>query len=704
MKRKFNILLLSLLFAFASCSFTSKTFEDSDKDRLLIQLITYLLEQGHFEPRQINDALSERIFTNFLDVLDPYKRYYYNSDFKEFERYKTSIDDELRDLSLDFFNLAYNRLLMRMQESKAIYTEILSKPFDFSKSEEFDADYDNLVYVRTKAQLKDRWRKQLKLSSLYNYHDQLEEGKNKPDDLTTEAGVESKAREMTLNTMNENFDNLSELNRDDFFAFYLNVIATEFDPHTYYFAPSRKDQFDAEMKGTYEGIGARLYKRSGNIVISELIPGGAAWRQDLLKVGDIILKVRQEDETEPVVVSDMRLNDAIKFIKGPKDTTVYLTVKRLDGTIEELGIPRDKIELEETYAKSTTVTKKGYKYGLINLPKFYIDFDNYNNRNAASDVKNHIISLKEEGMDGLVIDLRNNGGGSLKTVVDIAGLFIKEGPVVQVRSTGQNKEVLKDRDKSIVWDGPLVILVNEFSASASEILAAAMQDYNRAIVIGSRQTYGKGTVQNVIDLNRMIKSNTHGDMGALKFTTQKYYRINGGSTQLKGVNSDIELPSRYSYMEMGEREQSSSLDWDEIEPANYVEWSKNYNYDLVSELSRKRTASNHFINLIDANAKWIKNLDEDKSLPLNYEVYKKQLSEREKAAKVFDTLNTYNSNLSFNNLLVDMQIIQKDSVYAAKMNRWHSDLTKDVYINEAINVLLDISQLAKSKKVTGVNN
>jgi carboxyl-terminal processing protease len=317
----------------------------------------------------------------------------------------------------------------------------------------------------------------------------------------------------------------------DWFAVFINAIVEEFDPHTYYFAPEDKDRFDVAMSGNYEGIGARLQKKMDAITITELISGGSAWRQNKLEVGDQIIKVRQEDEKEATSIVGMRLDDAVKLIKGPKGTNVILTLKKVDGSIEDLSIPRDVIELEETYAKSSTVEKAGKTFGVINLPKFYVNFDDYTNRNAASDIKKEIERLKAQGMEGLVIDLRNNGGGSLKTVVDMVGLFIEEGPVVQVRITGEPKEVLKDKDRSITWDGPLVILVNELSASASEILAAAVQDYKRAIVIGSKQTYGKGTVQNVLDLNRLMRNNTLGDMGALKYTTQQFYRINGGSTQ-----------------------------------------------------------------------------------------------------------------------------------------------------------------------------
>ena len=491
--------------------------------------------------------------------------------------------------------------------------------------------------------------------------------------------------------MTENFSVLEDIRRQDWLSVYINAIAVEFDPHTFYFAPSDKDRFDAQMTGKYEGIGARLQKRMDEITITELISGGSAWRQDKLEVGDAIIKVRQEDEQEAISVIGMRLDDAVKLIKGPKGSNVILTLKKVDGTIEDLSIPRDEILLEETYAKSTKVVKNGVTFGVINLPKFYIDFQDSNSRNAATDVKKEIELLKAEGMEGLVLDLRNNGGGSLKTVVDIGGLFIDQGPIVQVRSTGNNKEVLEDKQRGIEWDGPLVILVNELSASASEILAAAMQDYKRAIVIGSKQTYGKGTVQNIIDLNRMIKANTNGDMGAFKFTTQKYYRINGGSTQLEGVKSDIIVPGRFSYMEMGEKEQDNPLEWDEIEPANYQTWESSLNYKTTIENSYTRLNLSDEIKLIDDNARWIKSVRDQEVYQLNYEKYSENINLNEKESKRFDQLLDYQTDLTFEPLSYELPKMKQDSIFKINRNRWHKNLSKDIYMEEALNVLNDLN-------------
>jgi carboxyl-terminal processing protease len=701
MKRNINIFLVSILIAFASCSFTSKSFDDPDKDKLLMQLITYLLEEGHFEPKDINDTFSEGVYTSFLNQVDPFKNYFYQSDIDEFEQFKTEIDDQILDHDVHFFNVVYERLLIRIENSREIYKQVLGTPFDYDLEETFNTEYESKPYATSKSEMKDNWRKQLKFSTLSNYHDLVTSNK---ESKKSNSVLEVEARASTLKSLNESASYMDDLRRDDWLSMYINAIAEEFDPHTFYFAPQDKDRFDAQMSGKYEGIGARLQKKMDVITITEVISGGSAWRQNKLEVGDAILEVRQEEEIEAVNVVGMRLDDAVKLIKGPKGTNVILTLKKVDGTIEDLSIPRDEIELEETYAKSTIVKKEGTTFGVINLPKFYIDFEDYNSRNAATDVKKEIERLKAEGMQGLVLDLRNNGGGSLKTVVDMGGLFIKEGPIVQVRSTGEEKEVLKDTDRSIEWDGPLVILVNELSASASEILAAAMQDYKRAIVIGSKQTYGKGTVQNIIDLNRMIRSNTNGDMGAFKFTTQKYYRINGGSTQLEGVKSDVVVPDRYSYIEIGEKDQDNPLEWDEIAPANYNLWERTFDYEMTIKKSKERMNSSAEIKLIDDNARWIKTIRDKSVYTLNFSKYSQDLELSESEAKRFDALSDYQTNLTFESLPYERPLMEQDSVLKINRTRWHENLSKDIYMEEAINVLSDLEGSYNSSKLAQIED
>ena len=694
MKRNFNILLLAIFIAIASCSFTTKTFENPNRDKLLMQLISYLLEQGHFQPKYFNDEFSLEVYKRFLNRIDPYKHYFYKSDIEVFKQYEQQLDDQIQNYEIEFFNIVYERLTQRINESVDVYNDILSKPFDYEINENFNSDSEELDYVSSRNEMYERWRKQLKFTTLSSYHDLLsdQQSKSNNSDLTTKTKeqIEEESRLSTLGNLEQTAIYFNDLRRDDWLSIYINSIAESFDPHTYYFAPQDKDRFDASMSGKYEGIGARLEKKMNEIRITELISGGSAWRQNKLQVGDIILKVRQENENEAVSVLGKRLDDAVKLIKGPKGTSVILTLKRVDGTIEDLKIPRDEIELEETYVKSSILKSDDYIFGVINLPKFYIDFEDLNSRNATKDLKKEIQRLKSEGMNGLVLDLRNNGGGSLKTVVDIGGLFIDKGPIVQVRSTGYDSEVLRDRDPSIVWDGALVILVNEFSASASEILAAAMQDYKRAIIIGSKQTYGKGTVQNIIDLNKMIKNNTNGDMGALKFTTQKYYRINGGSTQLEGVKSDIVLPSRYTYMDMGEKDQDNPLPWDEIQPATYKEWENSINYEEIIKLSRNRVNNNPTLKLIDESARWIEKTRSKKVFSLNYKIFKNEMIDNERESKKFDSISNYKTDLLFSSLSYEFPLMDRDSVLRDNRNRWHESLSKDIYMEEALNVLKDL--------------
>ena len=704
MKRNFNIFLLSILVGFASCSFTTKTFDNPDKDKLLMQLVTYLLEQGHFQPKDFNDEFSKDVYSRFLNQVDPFKHYFYASDIETFRQYETELDDQIQNYDVQFFNLVYDKLLARIKETRTIYEAVLNTPFNYNIDETYQSDSEKLDFVSSTDDMKDRWRKQLKFSTLANYHDLVseQESKSKDDNFTpkTLQQLEEESRASTLRSLQETAVYFDDMRREDWLSMYINAIAESFDPHTFYFAPQDKDRFDAAMSGKYEGIGARLQKKMDNISITELISGGSAWRQNKLQVGDIILKVRQENEEEAVSVVGMRLDDAVKLIKGPKGTNVILTLKRVDGTIEDLMIPRDEIELEETYAKSSVVEKGDYKFGVINLPKFYIDFQDVNSRNATSDIKQEIRRLKAEGVEGLVLDLRNNGGGSLKTVVDIGGLFIKDGPIVQVRTTGEDRKVLSDRDDSVEWGGPLVILVNEFSASASEILAAAMQDYKRAVIIGSKQTYGKGTVQNVIDLNMMIKNNTNGDMGAFKFTTQKYYRINGGSTQLEGVKSDVVVPDRYSYIDMGEKDQDNPLEWDEIQSASYDLWDSPIDYETTIRRSKERMAKSPEIKLIDENAKWIQKVRSKDLYSLKYIDYDAELARNKKESERFDSLKDYSTNLTFESLPYELPMMEQDSVFKINRERWHESLAKDIYMEEALNVLTDLNSTLKVNKLS----
>lgn len=707
MKKNFKILVLVLLFAAASCSFTTKTFNDPDKDKTLIELISYVLKNGHYDAKTIDDSFSREVFKDYLNNLDPLKRFFYAEDIEEFKDFEEQIDDQIQNKELTFFDLTHSRMVERMEEAQEIYKEILDTPFDFSTDEVLETDYKNISYASSKQEMKERWRKQLKLNAIGTYYEKKKEQERELEEdpnyeKKSDVALESEAREITRTSLEEYFDFSNDLERKDWFSVYVNAIVEEFDPHTYYFAPQDKDRFDMAMSGKLEGIGARLQKKNDNIKVIEVISGGPAWRGEDVEVGDEILKVKQEDEKESVSVVGMRLDDAVNLIKGPKGTKVTLTLRKVNGTIEDVEIIRDVVEIEETYAKSSIVNKEGRNYGIIHLPKFYFNMENYNERNAASDVKKEIINLKAQKMEGLVLDLRNNGGGSLKTVVDIAGMFIEEGPIVQVKSKTEGQEILKDTDSSVLWDGPLVILVNELSASASEILAAAMQDYKRAIVIGSEQTYGKGTVQNVIDLNRWVRNSDFGDLGALKITTQKFYRVNGGSTQLEGVKSDVVVPDRYSYIDLGEKDQENPLPWDQIAPADYTVWEGYIDYEEAINSSKARMVNNAQLNLIEENAKWIKDQREEKNFPLNFEKYKYEVELSEEQARRFDKISEYKTNLTYQALPQEAILFETDTILAQKRERWYKNLSGDIYIEEALHVLEDLKGAIKKNKVANI--
>lgn len=685
-------------------------FDDSNKDKLLVELIFVVLDRLHYNPKIIDDDFSKSVYDDYIKAIDPQKRFLLKSDIEKFDQYQFLIDDQIKSSSTDFFNLTYETLISRVNDVESFYKEILKTPFDFNIDETLNIDFEELDYA---ADLSDHiaiWRKRLKLSTLDGFVTKkiIQYEKGVSDDtekeLKSDIDLESESRESILNNLKDFFVFNDDLERKDWFSIYLNSIVNQFDPHTVYLAPQAKDVFDQNISGKFQGIGARLLKKNQQVEIAEIIIGGPVWRDKLLNVGDLILGVSQTPYEEPVDISIMKLTDAVDLIKGEKGTKVYLMVKRVDGGIEQVEITRDIVELEETYAKSSLIFQDSKKYGFITLPSFYIDFNDYGQRNAASDIKKEIIKLKNENVSGIIMDLRGNGGGSLKTAVDITGFFIDQGPVVQVKSIGGRKEVLKDQDSSIIWDGPLIILVNEFSASASEILAAALQDYNRAIIIGSKQTYGKGTVQNLLSLNQFISGNTHGELGYIKLTTDKFYRISGGSTQLEGVKSDVVFPNRYSYIDIGERDLDNPLSWDQINSAQYAPLARQIYYDKTLENSKNRISKNEFFNIIDEQARWIKERQEDKTVSLNYNIYKMDLDNTKKETEKFKKIDDFKSNYRFEWLRDNVLNEEIPDEIIERRNRWVEDLQKDLYVDEAINILGDLSSFNLNRLSLKNNN
>lgn len=696
-----TVLLSISLFAFSAYEMSKVSSINPEKDKLLVELLIFVIERGHYDPASIDDNLSRGIYKDFIDALDPSRRYFIQSDIDTFSKHENLIDDQIKNKEFSFFDLAYSTYVKRMEESQKFYKDILAKPFDYTIDESINTDYDKLPFAKNESELKDRWRKQIKLSTLSSLTDKIKlQEEDKSEDKKTKSfeELEKETRESSLKTLNDYFKFISELDRNDWFGVFVNAISSRFDPHTNYMAPDDKERFDVSISGKFEGIGARLQKKNDFTEITELISGGPAWRGKELEPGDVILKVAQGDK-EPIDISGMRLDNVVKKIKGPKGTEVRLTVKKVDGTIKVISLIRDMVETEETYAKSSVVERNGLKYGIIYLPKFYIDFENKDSRDAGKDVALEVERLKQQGVSGIIMDVRDNGGGSLKTAVDITGLFIEQGPVVQIKSAGTKKEILYDRDAKVQWDGPLVVMVNNFSASASEILAAAIQDYKRGIVIGSKQTYGKGTVQNVIDLNQFVRGNTVGDLGALKTTTQKFYRINGGSTQLEGVSSDVVMPDRYSYIIIGERDLENAMPWSKIDAAPYETWKKQGNFEKALQNSKNRMALNQHFQLIEKNAKWTKERKDAVVYSLKFDEFKKEQEKIELESKTFKPITDYKNELVFKPIPEDEQLMQKDESFKEKRERWFESLSKDIYVEEALNVLDDL----QAKPVTKVD-
>lgn len=691
MNKNYRILLFVAFLAAASCSFMAKkNTPNPEKESLLMELISFIIQNGHYHPADVNDDFSAKVYTNYLDALDGSKRFFLQEDIDAMNQFEYQIDDLIKDKSFSFFDMSYNLHQKRMKEVKGFYEEILDQPFDFSTDESIDTDYENQPYVKTLDELKDRWRIQLKYTVLSSINNKLSIQKELDDDdkdkNKTFEEIEKESRESAKKSLDEFFDAMLDISREEWLGIYLNCIVEQFDPHTNYLSPENQEKFDESMSGSMEGIGATLRKKDDYVEITEVLPGGPAWKGKELENGDLVLKVAQGNE-EAVDIAGMRLTKVVKMIKGKKGTEVKLTVKKVDGSVKIISIIRDRFEIEDTFAKSTIIETENGKYGLINLPKFYVSDESNNHRNAFTDVAKEVKLLKEQNVDGIVMDLRNNGGGSLKTVVDMVGLFVENGPVVQVKNSRGESQALENYGIKTIWTGPLVVLVNNYSASASEIFAAAIQDYNRGLILGSKHTFGKGTVQNYFALNDLIQ-NHEVDLGALKFTSQKFYRINGGSTQLKGVESDIILPDRFLYIDTGERDYDNAMPWDKINPASYKKLPHHFE-QVVSE-SKKRVENNENFKLIDSNAQWISERQDEKMFSLNMDKFKQEAEKTEKKAKEYESLKDYKNSLVFKSLPSEVSLFEQDTVLKSKREVWHENMQEDVYIEEAIHVLHDL--------------
>ena len=670
----------------------------------ILKLVGEMLKQAHYSPQDIDDEFSKKIFKKFITDLNAEKNIFLQSDIDALKKFETTIDEEIKGATVEFFLAAGKSFNKRMEEAATISNELLAKPFIFSTDETVLLDADKLNYPVTDAERKDRWRKKIKYMTLERYVDLLEtREKNKGKEgfvVKSDTELEKEAREKVQKIMDRTFDRYRlKFSDDDKFNMFVNAITTTFDPHSEFFPPVDKRYFDEEMSGRFYGIGASLQYEEGNIKVASVLTGSPAWKSGEIQAGDVIVKVAQGKE-DPVELTGFVVTDAVKLIRGKKGTEVNLTLRKQDGTLKVVSIIRDEIVQDETFARSAIVKNETSKIGYIFLPEFYADFDRPNGNRSFTDVANEVTKLKAENVDGIVIDLRNNGGGSLYDVVQMAGLFIEDGPIVQVQDRENNASVLKDKDRNVLYTGPLAVMVNEFSASASEIFAAAIQDYGRGVIIGSTSTYGKGTVQRNIGLDENGFSLSNAELGTVKLTLQKFYRINGGSTQLKGVSSDIILPDNLEYLKVREKDDEDALPWDEINKAAYKNWDPGYDLKTIQQLSNLRLENDNTFNLIKESAEWLSNQN-TKEYSLKLDKYKEEQEAIRKTVKQLESLLKLKVELDVSALPKEVDRWSDDKSKQERFQQWLKSLQKDIYLDQAMKVMNDMINQQNLVKIKG---
>ncbi len=670
--------------------------QGDSKEQMLLTAIGTILEQKHFSPKPIDDNFSKQVFAKYLEALNPDKDIFLKQDVDYLKKYELTLDDEIHGAPLNFYSDAASIYLKRLDEVMLLYKDILAKPFDFTLNEEINVDDKKTDFPADEAARKEQWRKRLKYLTLDQYTDLLQQRSRNMNDTAwnkTDAQLEQMARSKVLAILDRSFtreklilDGPEQFNR------YVNVITDLMDPHTEYFPPVESRSFEEDLSGRFYGIGAQLKDDDGAIKIASLITGSPAWKSQKVQVNDEIIKVAQ-GATEPVDVRGYAVTDVVKLIRGTKGTEVRITFKKTDGTTQVVSLIRDEIVQDEQFARSAVITEPTGKIGYIFLPEFYADFERPDGNRCSQDVANEIIKLKKENVQGIILDLRNNGGGSLPEVVNMVGLFIKQGPVVQVKDRNGKPAILTDNDTAVLYDGPLAVMVNEFSASASEIFAAAIQDYKRGIIVGS-DTYGKGTVQRTLPLGRTLDIfSGQTEFGTLKLTFEKFYRINGGSTQLRGVTPDVALPDPYDYLKVRERDQPSALPWDQIQKANYTEVNTGINWNMVDADANNRIKADSSFNAILKNEAWLKN-NTDKKYSLNLQEYQKEQNQLKTTVKQNDSLSRLKTPMDIQPVTEDRAkyYSNTDSLKGDRYLAWLKNVQKDVYINATVNVIEDMDK------------
>ncbi|MDQ6757580.1 MAG: carboxy terminal-processing peptidase [Bacteroidota bacterium] len=706
--------LLMLLIA-AGLFLTFKTMGRSDKAgdnprtkfEKILHNVGLLLEQGHYSPKKIDDNFSKQVLHKYIDDIDPDKYIFLQKDIDAFKKYETKIDDEIHGSPLESFYEISNVYSTRLDEIFKSYKSILTKPFTFNVDEIITLDGDKRNFAKSDAERFDYGRKRLKYLVLQRYADMIDDREKnigkKDFVVKADTTLEREARTLVAKQMDRYFSTLKNHNKpEEMFSDFVNAITGSMDPHTTYFAPVDKRSFDELLSGSFYGIGAQLKEDDGKIKISSLVTGGAAWKSGNITVEDEIIKIAQGNK-EPVDVTGYSVTDAVKLIRGAeRGSEVRLTVKKADGTVKVVTLLREKVELEDTFVKSAIINGT-HKIGFIYLPVFYADFDHPDGRRCAVDVAKEIEKLKAENVEGIVLDLRRNGGGSLYDVIDMAGLFIQDGPICQVKGRDEKPMVLNDRDRNVLYTGPLAVMVDELSASASEIFAAAIQDYKRGIIIGSSSTYGKGTVQKNVPLDpeaeNILFSKPSEGLGDVKLTFRKFYRISGGATQLKGVTPDIVVPDRLEYLKIREKDNPDALKWDEISKANYNLWNPGYDANALINTTNQQLNADPTFKLM-RNDIQILEKNSDKEYSLNVQKYRAELKQLRSVAKQLDSLSNLKVDLNVKNITADTATIQADKDKVAKNKEFLKRVGNDIYIDETVKVMNNMigqASLAKAK-------
>ncbi len=710
-----NIFLLTVVASWATIAAFCPKPAPADRETALLQSLMTALSQLHFSPQTMDDEFSKKVYKLYLDRVDAGRRFYTQADVDKLKPSETLLDDQIKAYDFTFFNKSAELLDADMAKVEGFYKDVIEMPIDFSVSEKIEMDGDKKPYAKNDAELKDMWRKMIKYEVMTRLTNKLEDKDKGKADIKDKSDDELKKAALTetIKQYNDYFKRLKKLKRMDRFSTYLNSIANVFDPHTEYFEPVEKQNFDIGMSGRLIGIGARLQTdlETDFTKITDIMIGGPAWKQGDLKDGDIIMKVAQGDG-EPVDIAGLDINEVVSKIRGKEKTEVRLTVKaKADGKTKVISIIREEVLIDEGFAKSLIIqeNKDSEKMGYIKLPKFYADFEDDNGHQCAEDVAREVEKLKKLGAKGIIIDLRNNGGGSLRDVVKMSGLFIEQGPIVQVKARNDRPDILSDTDPSVQYAGPLVIMVNEFSASASEIMAAALQDYGRAIIVGT-PTYGKGTVQRFFELDRAYKASGGSvasndgqpitNLGSVKVTIQKFFRINGGSTQLKGVTPDIILPDNYMEVPVGEKDNEHPMPWTSINPVKYsqavVDLKK---LPAIKANSDKRVATNPSLVAVLENAKRLKAQRDNTEYPLNLKDFRAYEAKQDALVDAYKKAIKPIDGFLADNIAEDLAAIKatNDSSKLIRNNEWLKDVKKDAQLYETLLIMKDMIQTTTFK-------